>query len=278
MSITQRSYFNTARSPVYSRIRLEHVGSAACEPSFRCGPAIRNMYILHYVISGKGFYEVADKRYEVTAGEIFVIHPDDVVLYYSDPSDPWALCWLCFSGEGAEALMLHSGLHGSHVIRQHNENFPTVLFDCLDYAEGNDSTSQVMLESYVLRCIAGIEQSAKADTAPPIVARTAQQYVDLGKSYIQYYYAGHISISSVAEYVGLERSYFYRIFKQETGISPEEYLIGCRIQRAKELIRKGVNFKDIARSVGIGDVYYFSKVFKKQEGMTPSEYRKLIEQ
>ena len=76
----------------------------------------------------------------------------------------------------------------------------------------------------------------------------------------------------------LERSYFHRIFKQETGLSPEEYLIKFRIRRAKELIQKGIDFKDIAQSVGIGDVYYFSQVFKKHESMTPSEYRKQLQQ
>lgn len=276
MNIQTRSFFNTAKPRISSGLCLEHVGCATCAPSFRCGPSIRNMHIIHYVISGKGYYEVSGHQYEVTAGDAFIIYPDDLVLYYSHPDSPWSLCWLCFTDDVATPLMHRSGLFGAYVVHLHDTSFSDDLFSCLDYAENNDHVSQIMLESYLLRCIADIEKSRVNESPQTIPINPSKEYVDLAKSYIHYHYADDISVSSVSKFIGLERSYFYRIFKQETGVSPEEYLIKCRIKRAKELLHKNVNFKDIAQSVGIGDVYYFSKVFKKHEGITPSEYREQI--
>ena len=68
MNIQTRSFFNTAKPRISSGLCLEHVGCATCAPSFRCGPSIRNMHIIHYVISGKGYYEVSGHQYEVAAG------------------------------------------------------------------------------------------------------------------------------------------------------------------------------------------------------------------
>ena len=159
MNIESRSFFNTAKSSISSGLCLEHVGCTTCDPSFRCGPSSRNMFIIHYVISEKGFYEVAGKRHEVTAGEVFIIYPDDLVLYYSHPTSPWSLCWLCFSGDDAASLMHRSGLFGAYVMQLNDTSFSDGLFECLDYTENNNKVSQIMLESYLLRCIANIEKS-----------------------------------------------------------------------------------------------------------------------
>ena len=66
-----------------------------------------------------------------------------------------------------------------------------------------------------------------------------------------------------------------KIFKEETGEAPINYLIKMRLERARIQLESdnGQSIKAISNSVGYDDVYYFSKLFKKYYGMSPVHYR-----
>ena len=65
------------------------------------------------------------------------------------------------------------------------------------------------------------------------------------------------------------------IFKNETGMTVNDYTNLYRLEKAKELlIDARLKLYDISSAVGYSDQNYFSKVFKKYEGITPIEYRK----
>ncbi len=63
------------------------------------------------------------------------------------------------------------------------------------------------------------------------------------------------------------------IFREVTGKSPIDYLVGIRIRKAKELLTEGFNVTETAERSGFNDIYYFSKCFKKHEGISPTTYK-----
>lgn len=74
--------------------------------------------------------------------------------------------------------------------------------------------------------------------------------------------------------IGIERSYFYRIFKMYTGKSLEEYLISFRIQQSKIMLcDSDMPIDEIAVIVGYENYVSFYKAFKKLVGKSPSDYR-----
>lgn len=83
-----------------------------------------------------------------------------------------------------------------------------------------------------------------------------------------------ISLNRVAQTIGMSPNHFSSIFSQEMGETFIEYLIGRRMERAKELLRTTqMRSSEIAYQVGYRDPHYFSSTFKKMQGMTPREYR-----
>lgn len=93
--------------------------------------------------------------------------------------------------------------------------------------------------------------------------------------YIEANYAHSVNIQVIADHLNIERTYLYRLFKDITGVSPQEYLLDYRIRRACSLLKEtDLPVSDIARSVGYGDALYFSRLFKQKKGSPPSEYRK----
>ena len=82
-------------------------------------------------------------------------------------------------------------------------------------------------------------------------------------------------MQSVANHIKIDRTYLYRLFKEETGMSVIDYINNCRISKAEVLlIDENISIKDVAYSVGFTDQMYFSKVFKKLRGQTPTEFRR----
>ena len=75
--------------------------------------------------------------------------------------------------------------------------------------------------------------------------------------------------------IGSTRSYIVTLMKQETGMSPQEYLIETRMRRASDLLIMSEDpIRNIALECGYEDALAFSKVFKARFGTNPSAYRK----
>jgi transcriptional regulator, AraC family len=90
-------------------------------------------------------------------------------------------------------------------------------------------------------------------------------------AYMKENYAEEISLSKMSKSTYLSPVYISKIFKEETGFSPINYLINIRLEKAKEMLEKGrITIKDVAKNVGYEDAYYFSKLFKKYYGYPPS--------
>jgi AraC-like DNA-binding protein/mannose-6-phosphate isomerase-like protein (cupin superfamily) len=72
----------------------------------------------------------------------------------------------------------------------------------------------------------------------------------------------------------LSTSHFYRLFKEQTGLSPYQYHLQIRINRARDLLRTTqLSIKQIASMLGFSNTYHFSKTFKGRIGMSPSRWR-----
>lgn len=86
-----------------------------------------------------------------------------------------------------------------------------------------------------------------------------------------------LSLTKVAEFVGLNEKYFTTRFTKETGETFSSYLTGIRLLKSKELL-KNTNFKvyEIAEMVGYHNVEHFNRMFKKLNGISPAQYRKTM--
>jgi AraC family transcriptional regulator len=80
-------------------------------------------------------------------------------------------------------------------------------------------------------------------------------------------------LEATASEVGMSRYYFARLFKQSTGLSVHQYLIQCRIERAKQLLKqKKIAIANIATQVGFVDQSHFTRYFKRIVGVTPKGF------
>lgn len=96
--------------------------------------------------------------------------------------------------------------------------------------------------------------------------------------YIQEHYAEtDLSIARIADSVYLTPTYLSAVFKKQTGLTIGQYLLGIRVERAKQKMKDPqLKFYQISEQVGYADANYFAKIFKKMTGMTLTEYKESL--
>ncbi|MCR2806090.1 response regulator transcription factor [Paenibacillus soyae] len=119
----------------------------------------------------------------------------------------------------------------------------------------------------------------KADSAQPAEREKDYSAVSRVRAILEAEYGNCPEMEELAEHVGMSANYLSRLFKQETGETITDYLIGVRIAKAKQFLHDHPHMKnyEIAQLVGYGDPVYFNKLFKKMVGVTPKEYRSRAE-
>lgn len=108
-----------------------------------------------------------------------------------------------------------------------------------------------------------------------LIAKGAGSLVPRIIRYIHQHYAqDHLSVQEISENMQMTASHIIAVFRETTGATVKQYLMGYRIEKAKELLKNNrLKVLDVATQVGFKDGEHFAKSFRKYTGMTPSEFR-----
>ena len=237
------------------------------------GPALTKSYILQYCSEGCGEVEVDGNIYYVKAGECIVTLPTQTRIERADKKDPWALTWIGLSGQSAVIFFDQMGITATNPIIKDcaKSRIPQRLQKVIEAANKADFQPNFILAESLFalmkECIQFRNVLFKNDQT--IIDR----YIDQAIYHMNmHYFKSDINIQSLADSMGLNRSYFYEIFKLKTGLSPKEYLTQLRIQKACEyLLMPQATITSVAYSVGY-EPSTFSRAFKSVMGINPSEY------
>lgn len=95
------------------------------------------------------------------------------------------------------------------------------------------------------------------------------------KSYVNQNFGDDLSLDAMAEVAGMSKYHFCRLFRQSAGVTPYQYLLGVRVDRAKRLLQETEDsIGDIAEQVGFNSQSQFNRAFRKLAGTTPAAFRR----
>ena len=118
-----------------------------------------------------------------------------------------------------------------------------------------------------------MEDSWHPDSIPAHTKRTNLWHI---REYLDQHYNQKITLDELAERYFINKYYLTRIFKEQFGVTINNYLLNVRITHAKRELRfTDKSAEEIGAEVGFHELYYFSRVFKKVEGCSISEYRRM---
>ncbi|MBU9723475.1 MULTISPECIES: AraC family transcriptional regulator [Bacillaceae] len=239
--------------------------------SHKWGPGVRDIYALHYITRGKGVLETRYGTYQLKTGDSFIIFPHMEIYYYPDSQDPWEYVWVEFNGDEVMQLLSWTMLSPKKPVVPVCEINLRPFYEIEDNV--NDRPYKTIRSDAKLRLLL----SYYMEYYPNDMVTDQTDYVGMAKNYIHNnYWKNAMKVSDIVDIVKVDRSYLFRLFKEDTGMSISAYLTKYRIQRACELLKTSdLSIKTVAYSVGYRDQLYFSKIFKKATSYAPSEYMML---
>jgi AraC-like DNA-binding protein len=235
---------------------------------------VLNEYQLVYITKGSGYFASNScKLQKITAGTIIILFPGEWHDYYPDKETGWDEHWVGFRGVHIdkrvekhfftkEEPLLHIGI---------SDTIVSLYDDILKFAIQEKSGYQELISSIVLHILGSIyyKKRNKSFTNTYVVDKINEARI-LMKEQIE----NPESPDQIASQLGLGYSWFRRMFKEYTGVSPAQYQQQQRLLKAKELLTaSNLNISEIAYSLKFENAGQFSTFFKKKAGITPSEFR-----
>lgn len=259
-------------------LSLYQYGMEQCPPAYSFGPATRNHYLFHYVLSGTGRLMANDSRgisheYQIRSGEGFMIFPRQINTYIADTKLPWEYVWIEFDGMRAREIIETAGLSPDHPVYHaaYKDLRENMKDEMLYIAEHHDAPPfHLMGHLYLFIDYLSRSSSSQMTTS----GRVRDFYIKEALNYIEQNFQNDISIENIASFCGLNRTYFGRIFKETVGKSPQQFLLSYRMAKAAELLKlTDLSISDIGNAVGYSNQLHFSRAYKNVYGVSPREWR-----
>ncbi len=243
-------------------------GEERCKSLHFYGYGRRAFFLVHYVVDGKGTFEVDGKVYSLKKGDSFIIYPYKKVKYVADKLEPWHYVWANFSGEVAEEIIGETLFVSSPVLREANEDMYSLFLNLIKSDKKKD-VDLVLSHLLVLLATYKSIYPAKKDKKEGAVS-SACKYIEANL------HRSTLTVESVADHLGVDRSDLFRRFRRDMGVSVKGYIVEKRMNLAYSLLKKGSSIKETAYSVGYSDPLYFSKAFFAFFGIKAREIKSKV--
>ena len=258
---------------------LFQFGWERCTPAHSFGPAARNHYLFHYILSGTGTLMADDSKgvtqtYSIKSMQGFMIFPNQITTYVTDKQLPWEYVWLEFDGLRVKSLLDTIGLSlDKPVYHARNKSLREDMANEMLYISRHKDESPFHLIGHLYLFLDYLLRSA-ADEQLEHGSKLREFYIHEALTYIEHNFQNEITIEDIAGVCGLNRTYFGKIFKEALGKTPQEFLLNYRMLKAAELLKlTSLSIGDVGLAVGYANQMHFSRAFKNNYGISPREWR-----
>lgn len=236
---------------------------------------IRDNYdslLITHILSGTFTFVKDGSPITARAGDTVILDCYKPHEYYTDNS--LESVWVHISGGNSFDLFEEIERNSGNLVKckdiQHVKNLLFGLFDCIRQ-EKPSSEIGMSLDIYKLfaELLNPLSPKAKGESSYEEDIREVKEYISENLN-------ENLTVSKLAEIVSMSSSHFSRVFKQQTGVSPYDYVLLSRLNRAKYLLQQtDMTIASIAYDIGFNSESNFIYFFSENEGISPGKFRKL---
>ncbi len=270
-----------SRSKNQYDLAIYQFGYEKCPPTQSFGPFRRDCYLLHFLVSGKGLYKVRGRTFPLRQGDCFLVIPDEDTYYEADKQDPYEFYWIGFRGVNAKSLLEELGFYENDNFVYHtSEQEYEILHRNMRSIMPVESVYEVDEKgyTYALGCLYTVLSllMPRGKLVEGVVAHIEKDTWKEVSEFIALNYSSQLTIESLAQRFNFHRTTLYKLFRRYAGMSPREYILDYRLEKALHLVKTtAYSYKSISFECGFSDPTYFYKAFKKKFKRTPQQIREL---
>lgn len=246
-------------------------GHFYCEVPYNVKRSSFDSLLVMHVVEGQLDFIVDNKLFSAGKGETAIINCFGEHEYYTNKT--LQSVWLHFDGPNCLEIYKNIIQNEGNIIRSTNPDIIRRQINTVYESLKNDLPyfeMDVSLEIYKL--VTALWHPKKAG----IEFTDHQELADLAKKYISDNLQSSFKVEDVAKELHISVSYFHRVFKEQTGFTPYDYILTARLNKSKDLLQKtNLTIKEIAFKTGFNSESNFVYFFKKNTGSSPKRFRKL---
>ena len=251
-------------------------------------------YEIYFFHAGSCRYLIHDQIYDLEPGDILLMNGMALHKPNTPPNGEYVRSMIHFSPQWIEGALKEVGgrnlldvfekLHYCLIRTNENEESKQLekLVSRLEEVHRNPENTGVLKETemkiLLLQILVQVNRLGQIDSLKlPGKKAEKEEHAENIAAYIQEHYHQKISVAAIGDALNLSKSYASHVFKEMTGFTIMEYVMGCRLNRVKYLLEAEPKkaLKEIAHDSGFESVSHFSRYFKEKVGMTAKVYRNL---
>ncbi len=230
--------------------------------------ASHDIFVLEYVVSGRGYLRIGGHDYSPRAGDIYFIQPQIEHEYGADPSDPWEKIWFNLSGPLLNALCDAYSLRGCFFFPQ-CPLYPEFKQGMEILRKGTpDAYLKFALQLHRILALLGKHRMEHGD------ARRSPEGLAL-RSFLESRWNREVTLRQLCSLIRKSPAQTLRIFRTDWGTTPYACVQQLRLRFAGQYLENtDESVKEIAMLCGFCDEFYFSNWFKGKTGVSPAAFRR----
>lgn len=266
-------YFNTPSEWAKENLfYIEMYGHFVCDKHYEIRRGAFDSYLLILTLNGSGTIETPQGITKCQKEDIAVIDCNEEHSYRANEN--WEFLWLHFNGNKSHEMVRMLIEQQGNVVHVPETSLTSRFFNLIVYQRNMDSIGEEMnISSYIQLFLAEAMNSRWKDGA----LNPKSIIVNEAIGYIESNYKNKITLADIARFLRCSESGFNHSFRKEMGVSPYEYIIRKRLNKAKELLKTtNASISEISEEVGFNSEANFIKTFRMKNNMTPSAFRNKV--
>jgi AraC-like DNA-binding protein len=226
-------------------------------------------YQFLYISEGSGRLRSFEGDFMLRPGSFAVLVPGEKHRYAPDPETGWTEYWIGFAGtiprEWTELGTLEKTVTVHSLLNQKEILIP--FEEAVEFTRNRRYALEVLLGSCVTRIFAYFSEDRHIKSGAPY------DIIEKSKSIFEKSIYHPMDMEGLTKILNINYQQLRDRFREKTGLSPYQYFLQMKINKAKELLLEGtLSIKEISYKLSFDSPYYFSRLFKKKAGVSPSQW------
>lgn len=236
-------------------------------------------YQFQYVLSGAAIYTIEGNQYETKKGDLILHYPNEDHEVRTIDNIPYVCVSIVFHFGQSKFPIEEMLSRVNYMGNFENTRMETIINTIPAEFQQPDLLHRLRAQYLLMEVIHTLLAENKPNTIESERKQQTQANLVLLKNYIAEHYHEEVTYETLKELTYWSKNYINQRFKETYGISPSQYQIQLRIEKAKALaIQSNMSVTEIAYQVGYSDVHTLGRIFKKKTGLSLTEYCSSLQQ